>query len=328
MYNAEAFKKSVSHDLIPTNLEGAFASSPPPDDLDLSTASAATLVRHGFLWRRPQPGDAPGVATAWKQLLARKWHSKDRIVPHLEPQRGRTHLSKNLKKQSAGSYTNTAWSGGFLQAGPWSSVIGYWHIPTVSEPSEPQGTEPGGGWKSSSWLGLDGAFISNDVLQAGIEQFVNIAGQASYVAWYEWYAPVQPTSPPYIYQTNITNFPVSPGQQVYCSVQYINNKTAGYIYFANEATGQHFSITLAPPPGANFNGDTAEWIMEAPDGGEPFTSIPKFAPVQFTSAISCGPNSTTGNPQNGNTVNLTTASEKLLTNVVLGSDTVTINFIG
>jgi hypothetical protein len=29
-------------------------------------------------------------------------------------------------------------------------------------------------------------------------------------------------------------------------------------------------VTLqAPPPGAAFNGDTVEWIMEDPDGGEP-----------------------------------------------------------
>jgi hypothetical protein len=60
------------------------------------------------------------------------------------------------------------------------------------------------------------------------------------------------------------------------------------LYFANDTTGEHFSITLAAPPGATFDGNTAEWIMEAPDGGEPVSSLPAFTPVTFTDAICCG----------------------------------------
>ena len=211
----------------------------------------------------------------------------------------------------------------------WTGIIGYWIIPTVSKPSEPQGLE--GGWNSSSWLGIDGfdiGIVSDDVLQAGVEQRVSSGGQASYVAWFEWYAPAQAGSPGYIYQTNITNFPVSPGQQVYCSVQYVNSNTAGYIYFANEATGQHFSITLAPPPGATFKGNSIEWIMEAPDGGEPESSLPKFTPVTFTSAIGCTASAATGNPDNGDTANVETTGGKVLTSVTTGDNTLTIDFIG
>jgi hypothetical protein len=146
----------------------------------------------------------------------------------------------------------------------WTGVIGFWNIPTVSKPAEPQGIE--GGWNSSSWVGMDGfntpSLVSKDVLQAGIQQYVDANGQASNVAWYEWYALPQPSSTGYIFQTNIPNFPVGAGYQVYCSVQYINNRTAGSIFFANETTGQHFSITLAPPPGATFRGNMIERIME------------------------------------------------------------------
>jgi hypothetical protein len=102
------------------------------------------------------------------------------------------------------NFVNSAWAGaGIRGLGPWNGIIGIWKIPTVSQPSEPQGTE--GGWNSSSWVGIDGFqvnLISNDVLQAGIQQKVDAQGNASYVAWYEWFAP---GSPPPAY----TTFPIS-----------------------------------------------------------------------------------------------------------------------
>jgi len=130
----------------------------------------------------------------------------------------------------------------------------------------------------------------------------------------------------YIYQANIMNFPVGPGQTVMASIQYTNNKTAGYITFGNVTTGQNFSIPLNPPPGATFSGNCIEWIMEAPDGGEPKSALPKFTPVNFSNALGCSEN-VVGNPQNGQIFNIQTGS-KLLTSVNLGSNTVTIDFIG
>jgi hypothetical protein len=325
-----AFRGKLPYPLLSTNLTGAFASPAPPDGFDPNTASTAELVKNGLLWRRPAATDSPALVNAWKTVFSRTWLAKDRIVPQFETQTGKTHvLKKPLTQVTDRNFVNGAWSGAGIRGGKWTGVIGFWDIPTVSKPSEPQGET--GGWDSSSWIGLDGfdiGIVSNDVLQAGIQQVVSAGGQASYVAWFEWYAPAQAGSPGYIYQTNIANFPVKPGQQIYCSVQYVNNGTAGYIYFANETTGQHFSITLAPPPGATFAGNSIEWIMEAPDGGEPIAALPKFTPVQFTSAIGCNASGAVGNPQSGDTANIETTGGKLLTKVAVGNDTVTIDFIG
>jgi hypothetical protein len=319
----EALKTNFPYELVDTNIQGAFTTPAPAEDFDPRSASPAALMKNGLLFRRPQAGDAQGLHAAFDKVFSQRWLAKNRIIPNLQPQTGRTHQLKNKKKTENG-YTSTNWAGGIVQ-GQWATAIGYWVIPAVSKPTEPQGQE--GGWNSSSWIGIDG-FNSNDVLQAGIEQRVNAAGQASYVAWFEWYAPIQPNSPPYVYQTNISNFAVSPGQTVYCSVQYVNNKTAGQIYFANQTTGQHFSITLAPPPGATFSGNCSEWIMEAPDGGETFSSLPKFTPVHFTTAMTCGANGqTVGNPQNGDYINVV-GFNKTLTSVALANDSVTINFAG
>ncbi len=325
-FDEKAFLAKFPYKLQPTNLKGVYLTPAPPDGFDPQTASQTEHSKLGLLWRKPDSSE-PRLKAAWDKFFSRKWLAKDRIVPEMHPQIGRTHNLKVLpKKVSDTSYLGSVWAGAGTKTGSWTTVVGYWTIPTVSKPTEPQGTE--GGWNSSSWLGLDGFFVSNDVVQAGIQQHVSASGVATYVAWYEWFAPQVPGSPPYIFQTNIANFPVSPGQQVYCSVQYVNNKTAATISFANEATGQHFSITLAPPPGASFNGSSVEWIMEAPDGGEPHSSLPKFTPVTFTSAIACGNNNTTANPQTGDIMNIETSSGKVLTSTTVGNDTTTISFIG
>ena len=611
------FRRPQPHELVATNIPGAFATPAAPHDFDPNTASKTALLQHGIFWQRPKKGDEPHLLAAWDKVFAKKWDPKKRIIPHLEPQPGKTHNLKSppVKKNNT-AYNSNSWAGSVVN-GNWTTATGYWIIPTASKPSEAQGTE--GGWNSASWVGIDGfntnLIQSNDVLQAGIEQRVDAKGNASYVAWYEWFcsvrktvlgdtSPVSPsiaslngrlyiawkgdgndhlnvmyssdnganfgnklvsgetspqapslcvhnnnlyiawkgdgndnlnvaivnqagnaitgfsnkvtlgdtspltpvlaslngrlyiawrgdgndnlnlmcstdnghtfgnkftsgetspqapglcahngnlyitwkgdgndhlnvatvnlsgnsitgfsnkvvlgdtspkspalaslngrlylswkgdgndnlnvmysadnghsfgnkytsgetspqapglgihngnlyitwkgdgndnlnvsqvgidgtiidgfTTPGYVFQTNITNFPVSPGQTVYCSVQYITNGTAGYINFANQTTGQHFSITLLPPPGASFAGNCVEWIMEAPDGGIPTSSLPKFTPINFTSAIGCGPNNTVANPKTGDTVNVVNGAATL-TAVAVGDHTVTISFTG
>lgn len=332
LQDEEAFKAKHPFKLIPTNLRGAYAVPAPADTFDPKSASQSELMKQGLMWRKPGPNDPPELYKAWDRFYSRKWLAKDRIVPESHPQLGVTHIYRGAKptKQADTSYLGKVWAGAGTKTGKWTSIIGYWKIPGVSQPPEAQGNE--GGWNSSSWLGLDGFFFSNDVLQAGVQQRVVLLPPFNipipiYVAWYEWYAPAAAGSPGYIYQTNIANFPVHPGDQVYCSVQY-NATTSGSISFANETTGQHFSITLAPPPGASFNGQSCEWIMEAPDGGEPNSSLPKFTPVTFTSALACGPNNATANPLTGDILNIQTAGGKVLTSTSVASDTATINFIG
>jgi hypothetical protein len=101
---------------------------------------------------------------------------------------------------------------------------------------------------------------------------------------------------------------------------------AGVFRFVNATTGQHFSITLEPPPGASFSSRSAEWIMEAPDGNQPTSFLPKFTSVQFAPAICCGVN-TIGDPVNGDTWNIRRCGQTL-TSVTLAHDAVTIDYIG
>lgn len=320
-------------------MKGVYIISAPPEDL--STASAEDLARHGLLWPGPVSTHDPTLLRAWRWLFSRKWLPKNRIVPQFgEPKVGRTHLFRGqlpIRNAGEGNYLTGSWSGVAIGGGEWSGNAGAWTVPTVSQPTEPQGTRVGG-WSSGLWVGIDGYDLnfafSNDVLQAGVRQTVNANGQASYYAWYEWFAPQQPNSPGYIFETPITNLDVSPGQKMFCMVNYVN-QAAGYIFLGNETTGKHFSITLAPPPGATFAGNTIEWIMEAPDGGEPLTSLPKFTPVNFSFARGWeyrpGPIFNIlyyGFPIAGDTLNIETPANKVLTSVSPELNGLTIDFIG
>jgi hypothetical protein len=179
-----ALQKKVPHQLISTNLEGVYATPPPPLEFDPNTASAASLAKHGLFFRRPTAQDPPKIIALWQRVFGRKWLSQDRIVPMLEPQVGVTHNKRKVIKTDTG-FSSANWGGASIQ-GQWSTVVGSWQVPTVSVPPQPQGLE--GGFNSASWIGIDGAYGSNDVLQAGVEQRVTVEGKASYVAWFEWYA--------------------------------------------------------------------------------------------------------------------------------------------
>src|SRR5208283_4402010 len=134
--------------------------------------------------------------------------AKDRVVPHLVAKRGGTHvLQRQPSLGDNGPIMENKWAGAGFQGGTgsWAVITGTWDIPMVSQPSEPAG--PDGGWDSSSWVGIDGFYSSTDVLQAGISQNVDRYGTASYYAWFEWHAPAQAGSPPYIHPVQISNFP-------------------------------------------------------------------------------------------------------------------------
>jgi hypothetical protein len=321
----ENFPNKLPYEVTPTKLKGVYLNPAIPDDFDFNQATQDELTKLGLLLPKPTKDSPTHVKRFWKSLSSHKWESKNRIVPQFETILGKSHNHKGTPtKRTDNAILDEQWAGAGNNTGTWTSIVGSWTIPYVGVPPEPQGTE--GGWNSSSWAGIDGMFTSDDVLQAGIEQKVDASGHPRYIAWYEWYAPPVPGSPPYIYQTNIHHFHVRPGEKMYCFVRYIDH-IAGHIFLWNETTGEYFGITLAPPPGASFNASSCEWIMEAPDGGEPISSLPYFTPVIFTNSFAWGPGAIIV-PQGCDTLNVEDPSGQVLTYTTTNSDTLTISFTG
>jgi hypothetical protein len=305
--------------LTPTEIQGVFTKKILPS-VTLEAAKVGALFSPD-LQAHLFEIETPAAQAFRDQVLLRQLNLQDVITPVLKPVIGVTHTLTPVKQVADAAFTSINWSGGTIR-GTWNAAFGIWRIPWVSRPSTPPGTS--GGWNSSSWVGIDGTYGSNDVLQAGVQQQVSSSGDPSYVAWYEWFAPAQPNSPAYIFQTNIENMPVSPGDDFFAAVYYVNGR--GEVICGNITQGKYFSIVLDAPPGATFSGNSAEWIMEAPNSGEPSTSLPSFSPVIFTSAFSAAQTGS-GDPVNGDSTNIQ-VSGRNLTAVVLREMALEIDYEG
>jgi len=355
-------KGTLPFELRPTNIEGVYSFVPPPKGFDHRTASNATLIKHGILVPRPDPVKNPALFELWRKVLEEIWTEENFTVPVLAPQVGITHNLKDTRHTDGPPIGGVSWSGCAL-VGSWSGVMGVWAIPEVSQPSTPQA--PNGGWNSSSWVGLDGCFglipgtTSTDVLQAGVEQRVDAAGNAHYDAWIEWYVPAPTNLPPstpvdmqgyplawvgphgqykYVHQANINSFPVKAGEEVSVVVQYVKHKgdeignplppkapySFGAISFVNLTRHKSHRFYLKPPPGAAFAGESAEWVMELPDGGA--GTLPKFTSVTFETAGACNAQNTPSDLSKGDLFYLESALQPL-TAASIGEASVTITYL-
>jgi Peptidase A4 family len=299
--------------LVETNLTGVFSKVLSPG-VAAGPPGIASLLDPALLTRLQASG-APGPRAFLERILSRRWRSEDQITPLLKPQIGVTHPLTPRVEVSDASFTSNNWAGGTIK-GTFTAAFGIWRVPTVSKSAMPPGTA--GDWNSSSWVGIDGIYGSNDVLQAGVQQEVSANGGASYTPWYEWFAPKVNGSPDYINQTNIDNMEIEPGDEVFCGIYYVAQQAGlqGEVLFGNTTRGHYFSIVLAPPPGASFSGNSAEWIMEAPNAGEPGTSLPRFSPVVFSTAFASAAAGGSGDPANGDTNNII-GFGSILTSVLL-----------
>lgn len=326
----EEFLASLPYEATTTNLQGVYSNPELPSNFDSHAATQHDLTHHGLMFRKPTTDQPHKLFT---KLLSEKYRA---VVPVSVPHLGVTHNYKGkaraTKTANTTNWLGHVWAGAGQNTQTYTGVIGTWTIPTVSVPPEAQGIE--GGWHSSSWVGIDGMFTSNDVLQGGVDQRIAANGTASYFAWYEWFVPdSEPGLPHYIFETAIPNFPVAPGDSITCYCYY-NAHVSGNIIMMNHTNKSYFNITLAPPAPANmpspatFNGSSVEWIMEAPDGGENTSSLPRFTPVSFTDCLACVANGTQITPANCDTLNVDNQAGQVLTSSTTSGNSVTINFIG
>lgn len=263
----------------------------PPDGFDALTAEPRLLRIYGFP-PRPDPQSQPELRAGWNRAVSR---IRLRARPRFRVEPERFH-GRRPHPAIEGPDISTNWAGSVVQppAGrAWQWVQGEWTVPDCASPGGQDGQ-----FYSAAWVGIDGGLGragSTDLVQAGTESDSLTGETTSFYLWWEW-VPLP--------QVTILDFPVSGGDLItslICVESDGSGVFAGF-FLLNETNGVFTAFSVRKPEEAQFVGDTAEWIVEAPTlssifGNGTVLPLTDFGAVYFDEAyagtadndiVSCG----------------------------------------
>jgi len=155
-----------------------------------------------------------------------------------------------------------------------------WYVPTVTVPAGYSPDSHNSKYMSYIWVGLGGIgdASTHPLIQAGTEQNITASGSVNYNAWWELYTGADGGA-------NVidskTLFPVKPGDQVGAVIDWVpgSNGATGSagVGVCNWNTNTCFNISTS----SNEPGNTAEWILEAPEVAGTAAPLPNFSTIQF-----------------------------------------------
>jgi hypothetical protein len=251
--------------LLPTKVPDVFVYSQPDRQFDAVSASDEELASAGFP-PRPDPDEAPEAYEHWSRMVGAhhvRIENPDLTMSELQ-HRVPAYLAKSQPAAEGASTLLAAgssnWSGFVAEAakGTFTANESYTFTEFVVPVAQQAFGTCTGGWDYMAfWTGFDGV-DSADLLQAGID--VNAycklgVTSTHYAAWYEWF--------PYN-STLINNMPVAPGDLMAVEVYYTTTAPHGHAYIVNRTEDKEVSIAFNPPAGAEYEGKSVEWIVEAP----------------------------------------------------------------
>jgi hypothetical protein len=273
----------------------------PGADYDPLTADGPHLDRLGFP-PRPDAATQSELRDLWFMMFTPPLAPIDFdfvLYPPVEE----NALRRGSSAGSRGRQTSLNWSGASIVARNgemFTDVVGAWHVPTVSVPTNP----PAGvtDFRSSTWIGLDGqrSYINATLPQIGtaqrVERISATVDKVTTYSWLEWF--------PTIKEVTLTGLPISPGHRVAAWLRVIPPDPTAIpaepmavrmlimnLSFPGPKPYAAFQIPVPRvtfPPGSPFKvqpevaGATAEWIMERPTAptGLP-RELPHFDEVVF-----------------------------------------------
>ncbi|RIV26417.1 hypothetical protein D2Q93_04405 [Alicyclobacillaceae bacterium I2511] len=234
------------------------------------TATNGELKAHGF----PTKPTNPSLLSAWKTAME---HSKRFIIPTFKSVISTHHYTTN-QSTASGSASSHNWSGYYAYNGynynGYTDVRATWTVPNATTGG------PGGPnyQYSCTWVGIGGNG-NPDLIQMGTEADLTITLRTyvmfpNYYPWFE-------ILPKYPYQQDLTNMVISAGDKMYADVSY-SNSTA-YFYLVDETTNVAVSFSDSGDS-SDYNGSTAEWIVERTEENNSYPHLTDFGSEVFTSA--------------------------------------------
>jgi hypothetical protein len=233
------------------------------------TAKARELLVYGYP-ARPDVKRHPQLNELWEKMLSRPIRFID---PKFSVMKDKGHGPRPKYALPSG----LGWCGSIARpasgpkGGTVSFVSGQWTVPHIVAPSP-------GDCICACWVGIDGGNEdSDDILQAGttqmlVDRFGFLPEYVSF-AWFEWY-PAPPVT--------IANFPVSPGDTMYCTI-CANSPTEAVIRLLNVTSGVATVFMKTAPAKIQLAGDTVEWVVEAPIDAN--MNLARFGDVYFDASL-------------------------------------------
>ncbi|MBL0386546.1 hypothetical protein JJB07_07780 [Tumebacillus sp. ITR2] len=229
----------------------------PPKGFDPLTATEQELRQYGF---PPKPKDSTELKV-WEDHMKQ---AKEFVFPN---------LSVEPLKKTAAYYDSNIWSGYIASAGYdgwYSKVAGGWTVPTVTSSTQDS--------DAACWVGLGGQ-QSRLLIQAGTiseatTHWLSSTTSTNYAFW--------EMLPSYPSVQKITGLPVSPGQLIYTHINYVSNGAEFYVQ--NQSTGQYTSFVMGNAA-QNYDGNTAEWIMERTTSNKTATALANFSYNNYNSSF-------------------------------------------
>jgi hypothetical protein len=241
--------------------------------------SVSELIDGGYPLR-PDPDRAPDAFDGWLRAVS---VPAAQVEPHVVARPDVRHPGRAGVTGAAEPAPN--WSGFELRGPPgtYTWVSAQWDVPSVT------GENFTTTW-SAFWIGLDGDGLT-DLVQAGTEQnnttfdflFWNIS-TSTYYAWTEFLPQQQ-------YEQQITNFTVSPGDQMFCEVWVGNAGSAptlsGYfgVFLIENMTTSQYTWIYTPVGSTVVTGSEAEWIMERPTVNDAYPDLADYGTARMWNAL-------------------------------------------
>lgn len=185
------------------------------------------------------------------------------------------NVSSTQTRSVTGTMRTTNWAGYVADLGTNSSNF---YTQVQMDYKHPTIADIGGTSVTSYWVGLGGS-NTHKLVQAGTATH----NTAIHYAWYEYLSDTGET----VAAQHLESLTINPGDRmhVYISFQRANNKFSYYI--ANNTTGKSASGIVNLSAATQFDGSTAEWIIERAEipttsGGTYLTSLGNFGEISIT----------------------------------------------
>jgi len=221
----------------------------PPEGFNPIEASDEILERYGFP-ERPEDVESEDYAE-WVALMESYTGTPEPEIYVVEKESDNVTALNTDDTYAATSESSLNWSGYMSNLGSSSSTY-YTQVqmdytqPTVSA------IKSGITNLNSYWVGL-GGYNTGRLVQAG----TSTQGLSTHKAWYEYLSPTGKTV-----SMQFLSLSVSAGDNMHVYISFQKSNNLFNYYIANNTTGKSVSGTITLSASTQFDGTTAEWIVE------------------------------------------------------------------